>query len=297
MKALTLAQDAKIAIVGEEGIGDGLVMMILVNNLRRANFDVTLFCSAILPLASWFNGVKVLPYPKDPAWVDTLSAFNVVVLDRNVIDEVDVDALPQTVRLHKRDFERDKHYVENLTRISKELFSLPIAAADNGAGLPPGESLVLRKYPKRVLINPVSADTRKDWPAKKFIALARKIKRDGYDPHFCVPPHMHDAWKSIVADEFPLPRFDSLSAFTAYIYESGVNIANDSGSGHIASCLGVPTLSLFGRKNKALLWRPGWGKNIVVTASIHLPTPYARPLWKYLLTVNKVYNGFNQLEK
>ena len=167
---------------------------------------------------------------------------------------------------------------------------------------PPDSSLTYRKHEKRVLINPVavnpvSTGISKGWPANKFIRLARKIKRKGYTPIFCVPPSEHAHWKTLLGGEFPLPMFKTLEAFSEYVYESGVNVANDSGSGHLASSLNIPTLSLFSRKNKATLWRPAWGQNQVAIATFHLPTPYARKFWKQLLTVGKVMRKFNQLQK
>ena len=78
----------------------------------------------------------------------------------------------------------------------------------------------------------------------------------------------------------------------------GFFIGNDSGGGHLAACLHIPTLSIHGRKGKAKVWRPGWGQVEVVTPLINVIGGSLRQhLWKYFLSIAAVERGFTQLVK
>lgn len=286
----------RIGILSERGIGDGLVLMTLAQNLSRAGHNVVLFCSGIYSLQQWFPQVEIRQTLSPSELAKTLAEFDQLVVDRNMVVDSAILSDPKVTHLKKRNFNRRFGFVDNLLLVAKEKFGLTNVVRENQM-TPPDSSLVFMKNEKRILLNPVSADDRKDWPATKFIRLAEKLKRGGYEPVFCVPPEAHARWKSLLDGEFPLPLFSSLEEFAAYVYESGVNIANDSGSGHIASSLDIPTLSVFPRKAKSVLWRPAWGHNQVALAAFHLPTPYARKFWKQLLTVGKVQRKFNKLLK
>ncbi|MCI5138069.1 MAG: lipopolysaccharide heptosyltransferase family protein, partial [Candidatus Electrothrix sp. AR1] len=83
-----------------------------------------------------------------------------------------------------------------------------------------------------------------------------------------------------------------------FLYESGFFIGNDSGGGHLASCLDIPVLSIHGRKGKSRVWRPGWGQVEVVTPLINVIGGSLRQhFWKYFLSVSAVERGFERLTK
>ncbi|MCI5220320.1 MAG: hypothetical protein D3914_14295, partial [Candidatus Electrothrix sp. LOE2] len=103
-------------------------------------------------------------------------------------------------------------------------------------------------------------------------------------------------WQPIIADQFPLHSFAGVDQCAAFLYESGFFIGNDSGGGHLASCLDIPVLSIHGRKGKSRVWRPGWGQVEVVTPLLNLIGGSLRQhLWKYFLSVSAVERGFERL--
>ena len=53
-----------------------------------------------------------------------------------------------------------------------------------------------------------------------------------------------------------LPDFEKLSDIASYIYESKYMIGNDSGIGHLASSLKIPTFTIFSSNRKKLFWHP-----------------------------------------
>ena len=80
------------------------------------------------------------------------------------------------------------------------------------------------------------------------------------------------------------------------MFESGWFIGNDSGIGHLASSLHIPTLSLFMRRGIAHTWRPDWGAGQVLIGSTYLPTGFLKErYWKYMLSVRQVSRAFDQM--
>ncbi|WP_429485147.1 glycosyltransferase family 9 protein [Paraburkholderia youngii] len=78
--------------------------------------------------------------------------------------------------------------------------------------------------------------------------------------------------------------------------EAGWFIGNDSGLGHLASAIGVPTLSLFMRSGLARTWRPGWSPGAIVLPLNVVPTGRLRErCWKRLMSVRRVLRGFETL--
>lgn len=92
-----------------------------------------------------------------------------------------------------------------------------------------------------------------------------------------------------------MPEFESVKSFAEYIYESAFLIANDSGSGHLASALGIPVLTIVTSPRKSMFrWRPGWGINKVIAPWFTFSLSGKR-YWKQFLPVNRVYKTFIQL--
>jgi ADP-heptose:LPS heptosyltransferase len=134
------------------------------------------------------------------------------------------------------------------------------------------------------------------WPRNKFLALVRKLVQRDFQPTFLVAPCERHTW---LMDHEAAPRlqsFDSLGDVAAWIAESGWFIGNDSGLGHLASALGVPTLSLFMRRGIARTWRPNWGHGaIVLPYNLLLGGALKERYWKAALTDGRVLRSFDRL--
>ena len=116
-----------------------------------------------------------------------------------------------------------------------------------------------RKHPRRIIIHPSSANPRKNWTPVQFFLLAKKLQEFDYYPIFIVPPNESSPWKSFLAGKIPLQSFEDLVDVGDNIYESGAFIGNDSGLGHLASSLHIPTLTIFSKPSLSPLWDPGFG--------------------------------------
>lgn len=277
----------KIAVVAARGLGDGLLAMILSHHLINSGHDVTTFSSAIVDLQKWFPRQKILPFPQD------LTAFSdydkIISADYSIL--CDGFSAPDFLILKHSLFNLRKTHVENLIDSCKNILKLPSYGPENG--ITPLLGLKKNRYPKRVVFHGSSGHPSRNWPVAKFLKLSDRLQKMGYETAVAVAPHERDLWQGT---DITLPQFSSLCETATYIYESGFLIGNDSGLGHLASNLGIPVLSLFARQSYADFWRPGWGKNIVVTPlPLLIGASLKKRYWKQTLPVSKVLKRFKEL--
>lgn len=281
----------KIAVVAAKGLGDGLLALTLSHNFQLEGHFVTTFNTPLTLLKEWFPTHTLLPLPTSDfehhfAPFDLILAADHSILSDGLIEKVMV--------LKHSHFDKKKTLVENNSQVGLKHFLHRFATKENG--LMPLPCLIKSCYPKRVVLHPVSTEPLKTWPKAKFVKLARELKKRGYQPSLALSSSERQEWLDIDEREILLPEFKTLSEIASYIYESGFLIGNDSGLGHLASNLSIPTLSLFARLSHANLWRPGWGQNIVVTPyPLLLGAKMKHKYWKSLLTVEKVLRNFVKL--
>ncbi len=160
--------------------------------------------------------------------------------------------------------------------------------------LPPPE-LRHHRYPRRIIVSPDSADPeKKNWRPTAFLKLCRKLQALGYTPEIIVAPKNHEAWSRMKGNTFNTPRFKDIAALCAYLYESGIVVANDSGNGHLASFLGIPVVTIYRKRNSFFHWRPDWEPGIVVCPSFSLPWK-KETLWKHCISVSRVISAIESL--
>lgn len=287
----------KVAIVvPSPSLGDGFIMSVAAYNFWRAGNEVVLFSnSSLISLKSWMGFLNF----KNLSNLEELKEFDLIILEHNnhplayqIADKrehlkqllIFYTSYKETKhgKLKPLDFvcDKDKTIVENVINMCKK--QLPKTTSESGMTIP--ESFVHKRFLKRVIIHPTSGSEDKNWPLKKFISLAKKIKKEGFDP--------------IIISNEALPiktiQFSNLQDLIAYIYESRFFIGNDSAPAHFASYLQIPFIVI--TKLKEALWNPGWKKGIIVTPPNWMPNiKYFRlkeNKWKYFISVNKVFKAF-----
>ena len=82
--------------------------------------------------------------------------------------------------------------------------------------------------PGRVVIHTGAAQSVRRWPAERFAALAARLRTAGWEVVM-----LDDSWRDLEA------LLDALAGAARFI-------GNDSGPGHLAALLGVPTFTIFG---------------------------------------------------
>lgn len=283
-----------IALIFAEGLGDGLIYMVLANNLFHNNYRITVFSNVLYQMRNWFPSIVVKQLPEDEGAEAEFKKYDLVVITDLLRAHKYEQYLTNIFVLHKGLFDSKCSMVENLVNVCKKQFKLKGVVNDNGIVIP-GSQLLYRKYNKRVILHPTSKDPKKDWPANKYIKLARYLQKENFQPIFTVSPDERQQWLEKIGSEFEVPLFHTINDLANYVYESGYMIGNDSGVGHLAANLRVPTLSLFSTKSRAKLWRPGWGGGSVITPSLYLSGRKFKHLWKQALTVNRVFKAFKKL--
>ena len=95
------------------------------------------------------------------------------------------------------------------------------------------------------------------------------------------------------------PQFLNLSDLAGFIYESGWMIGNDSGIGHLASCLGIKTLTIARNHKTSSFWRPSWSMGIVVHPPIWIPNikgiRWRDKQWQKWISVGQAVRAFKHL--
>lgn len=295
----------KIAIVCAPGIGDALILHIASSQFKKNGWDPTTFSSHLPSFGSWFEGYRFAPQPSLEQIGSLLQNFDAVFLQHdNSLKAKAIHALPMPIYTFYGSYQPLKHgpfrqgfdficdphrpMADNVALSLEALFGFPFNKEN---GIKPPEGLVHRKYLKRIAIHPSSTQPEKNWPRAKFLKLAKRLQRQGYDPEFLASPSERPFWKG--------PDLPTLDALASFIYESGFFIGNDSGPGHLASCLGIPHLILAQDENQMRLWKPGWTKGTILFPPPWLPN--GKPLrlrkkyWGLFISIKRVIDSIKTI--
>ena len=301
------------------GLGDGIVSLVLSNNLHLNGFQVDTYQNVIGAMQSWTPHLPIIAYPSVDAVEQILHRYDWFFVFQNdcsdFIQKLITEGkrrFPDRVKViyiypskniasepYYQDARIDPHLpvAENLRRFCEKVLHLPKNTRSNGF-IPPAE-LKHQLHPKRVIIHPTSSRPGKNWSSEKYLQLAMQLRKDGYEPIWAIGPEERAAWQCLKDLGFSAPVFDSLEQLAAAIYESGYLLGNDSGLGHLASFLGIPTLTVVRRKTLAKLWAPSFSPGVVITPSSWIPNIRGLRLrdryWQKFISVQRVWRGFQKL--
>ncbi|WP_244815879.1 glycosyltransferase family 9 protein [Caballeronia sp. Lep1P3] len=278
-----------VAVALPQAIGDSLIGLVLVHNLVRNGISPVVFGWVAEHLKDWFPHATV----GEPD--ACRGAFDVVIEILPTRYGAALSRSGQTLCLARMpQYGGSKHMIDRIVDIAENILGLRDVTRGNGLVVPPG--VVRARVADRVVIHPTGSHPEKMWSRAKFLALSRALARRRLTPSFLVAPDELPAWADIAEEGCEINALSRLSEVATWIAESAWFIGNDSGLGHLASSIGVPTLTLFMRRGLARSWRPGWGPGAVVLPPSVVPTAGLRErLWKQLLTVPRVMAGFDAL--
>ncbi|MGH8352411.1 MAG: glycosyltransferase family 9 protein [Pseudomonas sp.] len=315
------------------GLGDSLIYLIVANNLARAGYRVTMLSNHLAHFADWLPNIRVLPFPAPEQTHTLCEGYDLVMSDcGSIVTSLTQDPawLAQrfvfvgTLRV-KPDYVHDHGerlvarlgpvkaslmralaacagpirtlddasvtMVEQAVAFCRTKLALLDASAEVGFVVP--REFVARRHQRRVMLHPTSYSAKKNWPYEKYLRLARRLKRQGFDLQIVLSPKERAEWAPRFEAEFAVPQFANAQELAAYLYESGYVIGNDSGVGHLASALGVPVLTIYRKRRDGFCWRPGWGNNEVIRPSISLGA--FRRAWMAFLSVSRAERAFKRL--
>ena len=285
---------SQIAIVSARGLGDSLLTMVVANNLHHSGHKVHFFSDAISSLNDFFPVIPISSFPNNRQFEEIIQNYDKVCLADGVLP----DFLKQHRHnenifvLDRKHQSRNCNYAQSFIGQLQGFCKFDFITIENGLQIPQG--FAYRKYKKRVCIHPTSNYVRKNWPKKKFITIAKRLQRDGFEPYFVLTKREIDSWNCLINNNFEYVCLP-LDRLAGFVYESGYMIANDSGPGHLASNLKIPLLSIFPKKSKITMWGALWGERKFVTPLIRLPGKRGSHYWQHFLTVKKVEKIFHHL--
>ncbi|VVB80393.1 Glycosyltransferase family 9 (heptosyltransferase) [uncultured archaeon] len=277
----------KCAVFCSQGLGDGLLFLLLSENLQRNGYEVDTYHPSLAQLQEFFPNQALHGMHSLDGIVSLISSndnyervfFNLDSWNAEAAfkaKETHPDRVfllkPTTCKgknIYRTGFlEPKKTLLENLCLFCKEELHLSHVVKENGMQAP--AHLEYRKNKQRIAIHPTSRDPMKNWPKERFLHLKRRLEKEGFEPFFVMSLEEKKAWGS---DATP---FASLVDVASFIYESSYFIGNDSGLGHLASSLHITTLTLFSTWRKEMFWRPDFFIGLTVKP------PFWLPNWKGL---------------
>ena len=276
------------AIVPAPALGDGILGMVLAHNARRAGRDVFVLHRALVELRAWYPWARIEAPPANGLGA-ACEADALFVGDPARADDAASFAGPCLV-FGKQHWHRDAPYLESLRAACAPAFDLP--GWDDGPGLvaPTPRTVVAR----RVVLHPTSANPAKDWSPGRWQRLAQLLAARGWDPVFLVAPEQETRWRALAGD-VPVAVPGALGAVAAWLQDAAGCIATDSGIGHLASALGVPTLAVFRKASAARFWAPAWPPVGTVAPCWRLPGGGGHRFWRAFLRPARVLAAFEAL--
>lgn len=296
----------KCAVFSCIGLGDGLIALVLSHNLKNNGYEVTTFHPSLQELSSWFLDIEIKPFNslisltefdkifiiyEKSEWMqlilkEALESFRERTVVLNPIATANCDYL----FWEEGKFDGRMSYVDNLVRFCKTVLQLDRVERGNGIVIP--ENCVSKQFERRVIIHPTSSKEGKNWSADKYRKVANQLSKKGFEPVFIVGERERTEWPEAIT-------FSSLDLLARFVCESGYFIGNDSGIGHLASCLGLSTLTLCRNHQTGRFWRPSWAKGAILYPSKIIPNLKGMRLrdkyWREWITMNRVMAQFNRL--
>lgn len=295
----------RAAVFSCKGLGDGLLALILSHNLQRNGWQVDTFHSSLSALQSWFPHLPIQTFPQ--ACLENYDRFFLIYETSPWMQEILKECknrfwvkttVLNPIATPHCDYPYWEHgkfngrlpFAENLYLFCKEVLKLPDATKENGIQTP----CLIKRDPLRVVIHPTSSRSGKNWTKEKYEELGHRLEDDGLHPVFVLAEDEKEGWK-----EETVKSFSSLQDLAAFVAGSSALIGNDSGIGHLASCLGLPTLTICRSQMAANFWRPGWSKGEIITPPSWVPNLKGLRIrdrhWQKFISVKQAHAAFKNL--
>ena len=311
----------KCAIISTNGLGDGLIALVMSNNMYLNGWQVDTYHDGNLDqLQNWFFHLPIKPYPNE-SLSDFFNKYDKIFVYYSEAISFIKDVIKFGKDKRKKDtivlspsfsrnygqqaFYEDAYflpnlpYADNIKLFCERILHLKTTTKENGMKNP--YQLTHRKNACKVIFHPEAAKNGRKWGKERYVKLAINLMKDGYTSAFIVSPKERYYYEDIERYGIELRSFDSFDKLASFIYECGYMVGNDSGIGHLASSLGLATLTLSRSKRTTDLWRPAWGSNIVLYPSYWVPNIKIFRLrdkhWQKFISVKKVKGNFKKLIK
>ena len=157
---------------------------------------------------------------------------------------------PEDSKLHVTDFMLQQLATQPVAKAALEQMLKSIGARGLGVAAAPGGP---------VLIHPGAGSGAKCWPAERFIELAAALKGKGRNVKFVLGEVETEKWPAVqvkkLKEAASVATPASLVELLDQVSRASIFVGNDSGPGHLAGILGIPTVSIFGPRD-SVQWKP-----------------------------------------
>ncbi len=261
--------------------------------LRRENFDIVIHAHGTnrMHLAAWLAGIPIrIGYARRASWALTHAhPYNKKEGDRLEAEYLfDLLGLlgivpPQEIESFFPVTDRSVRSLENLCAFHQIPQDRPW-----------------------VVLSPSASDVSKMWPAERFADLVTRIQKDRPSIFLAIGTAQDRPLIGKLKGNTPIHVIDlcgklSLGMLGALLKRANVLVSNDSGPVHIATAVGTPVVSIFGRYEPGLgpkRWQPmGKHSRVVAKDVSHIPAGERKFTYIDEITVSDVYAAARDLLK
>ena len=317
----------KAAVLSHNCLGDGLLALTLGLNLSNNGFEVTIFNNYVAQISDIIPAIKCHHFIDNDQSENILGSYDIVCFDPDVITHLSTHEPinhsnykfilchqeyckepPFNSMTKEKSFliahSQLKNYI--LYKVNLRAYitgkqstildcyrgfmtdCLKLDFVDTNINFNITTHYQYKKHSKRVVIFPYSGHSSKDWKLSKFTDLGTRLNNDGYDVFFAITKKQSEIMDSEL-NKHNVVAFDSLKKLLFFIYESSIVISNDSGGGHLASSLNIPTITITNFSRSSYLWAPGWAKNTVISPLFRLRPDFLRnKYWHHLISIPQI---------
>lgn len=298
-----------VGIISFPALGDATLYLRLAWLFHRAGARVTLFSSTLFPAREAFPWGSIVPDQGEAlatraARFDLLIAcfetcFNMAdyqascaalknvafVTAKKIPKESGVQGRGVIVRGHCFKRASIPFCADSSSRMTMVDWVDNYASSVYGIAINAGERVEISRAlasatGHRVVIFPTTPQEKKNYWLTGFRLLGRLLQAQGWQVEFVCMPHELDG----IANALPgvnVYAFPDVLMLMDYLSGARAVVSNDSGGGHLASLIDIPTFTIT-RRSKKFVWRPGFNQANTV---IH-------PLWRFKWLGRYVWRPF-----
>lgn len=271
----------KALVIPSSGLGDGLIFLSVCYHLARSGYDVTCVHNKLVSLKTWIPSYQLLSQEE---WSMPNGGYDVVIINQEDHSKFLKDLMPLLGNIplylfspsSRRKFssygphlvpcQRELPFLENLGLFCEKTFgSLPFEKKT-------GIEAPFIAPSKQIAIHATASSPSRQWPIDRYIKVYKQLESLGYHPTFvfwdspgelALAEALSSLEKRIV--------FSEIKSLILFLQGCSYFIGNDSGIGHLASSLNVPTLTIFNCPRKKIFWRPDYTLNVGIAPSRWIP--------------------------